>query len=195
MVIFCAGIDLSASESKPSGVSVLAIRENAEIELLFVGRLRGDEEIVDTLLRYGARLVAVDSPLSLPRGRYYRNVDLKLKRMGFNVLPPAWRAMTQLTLRTMRLAEELKRHGVLVLETHPSSCVKASGCRTFQELVTAISLKVPANLCRDEKDAVIAALACVFHVTGRSVVVEADDGTVVLLPRICSSDPSQRLGS
>ncbi|MEM4671496.1 MAG: hypothetical protein QXJ84_03900, partial [Desulfurococcaceae archaeon] len=62
MVTFCSGVDLAAKESKPSGVSVISVNEDGHMELVFVGRVRRDEEIIKLLVDYQVKAVALDSP-------------------------------------------------------------------------------------------------------------------------------------
>lgn len=185
MVVFCSGIDLTTRESKPSGISVISVNAKEHLELVFVGKVKRDEEILELLSEYRVKAVAVDSPLSLPTSGFYRKLDLELIRMGFRVLPPAWKTMRELTLRAVRLATALRALGVEVLETHPFSCMKSSQCRSFDSLVKALGLTVPRKLDKDERDSVIAALACVFHQLGKSFLISANEGFMVLLPRIC----------
>ncbi|MEM4750930.1 MAG: DUF429 domain-containing protein [Desulfurococcaceae archaeon] len=185
MVTFCSGVDLAAKESKPSGVSVISVNEDGRMELVFVGRVRRDEEIIKLLVDYQVKAVALDSPLSLPTSGFYRELDLELKKRGFNVLPPAWEAMKKLTLRAVKLATLLRALRVEVLETHPSSCMKSSQCRSFDSLMKALGLTVPGTLGKDERDSVIAAVACVFYQLGKGFLISTSEGFIVLLPRIC----------
>lgn len=184
MVIFCSGVDLAARESKPSGISVISVNDE-HLELVFVGKVKKDEEILKLLVKYQVKAVAVDSPLSLPTSGFYRELDLKLKKMGFRVLPPAWKAMRELTLRAMKLANALRNLGIEVFETHPFSCMKSSQCRSFDSLMRVLGLTVPRMLDKDEKDSIVAALACAFHQLRKSFLISTGEDFIVLLPRIC----------
>lgn len=185
MVVFCSGIDLAAKENRPSGISIISVNTKEQLELVFVGKVKKDKEILKLLVEHQVKAVAVDSPLSLPTSGFYRELDLVLRKMGFRVLPLAWKTMRELTLRAMRLATSLRALGVEVFETHPSSCMKSSQCRSFDSLVKTLNLTMPRMLDKDEKDSVIAALACIFHRLGKSFLISASEGFIVLLPRIC----------
>jgi predicted nuclease with RNAse H fold len=58
------GIDPTSSESKPSGWAALG----ASAELLGVGGVGGDAEIISLSERWRPKVVAIDSPLFLPKG-------------------------------------------------------------------------------------------------------------------------------
>jgi Uncharacterized conserved protein len=186
MVNICAGLDLSGSEQKSSGVSIVKVGKDLDIKVLYVGRLRTNSEIVELLWNHSVRAVAVDSPLTLPsRGKHFRRVDLKLIKMGYKVLPPSWVSMKKLSVRAINLVNELKSLGILVIETHPTSSLGSSGCDSFDELAGKLRLELPRELSKDEKDAVIAAVTCAFHLLNKDIVVKDEDGEISILPRIC----------
>jgi|YelNatPaOPRAMG01_1025707.scaffolds.fasta_scaffold70649_2 predicted nuclease with RNAse H fold len=186
MVNICAGLDLSGSERKSSGVSIVEVGKGLDIKVLYVGRLRSNSEITELLLKHYVRAVAVDSPLTLPsRGKHFREVDLKLVKMGYRVLPPSWASMKKLTVRAINLVKELKSLGILVIETHPTSSLRSSGCDSFDELAGKLHLELSRELSKDEKDAVIAAVTCAFHLLNKDIVVKDEDGEIAILPRIC----------
>lgn len=188
MVIFCIGIDLAAKENRPSGVSIIKYTSISKLELVKVTRIYKDDDLVDTVTRYRQAIVALDSPLSLPKeGMYYRQVDLELKRMGYKVLPPAWHTMKHLTLRAMKLSQIFKAHEISVIETHPLSSLKSSKCETFDRLVKALEITVPTYLTKDERDSIIAAVTCVFYVNKEAVIIKSLNGSIVILPEICKS--------
>lgn len=186
MVNVCAGLDLSGSERRCSGVSIVRVREDYGIDLVFVGEACTDDEITRILMKHNVRVVAIDAPLNMPMaGKHFREVDLKLIKMGYKVLPPSWASMRKLAERAIRLMEELKNQGVLVIETHPASSLKSSGCGSFDVLAQRLGLNVPRGLSRDEIDAVISAIVCAFHMLGADVVVKSRDGEISILPGIC----------
>ncbi|MEM4482097.1 MAG: DUF429 domain-containing protein [Desulfurococcaceae archaeon] len=184
-MVICAGIDLAASETRISGVTLAFSDDPLDIKIIKTAKLYKDREILETAIRYKASLVAVDSPLSLPLRGNYREVDLKLKRMGFNVLPPSWSAMRALTARASRLVEAIRGLGAEAVETHPSSCLKSSGCESLEELLGSLGISIPSRATKHERDSIIASIACVFYSFNRGLVVRASDGAVILLPKIC----------
>lgn len=186
-MVICAGIDLSANPRRPSGLSVVEYSEvNGSLNLVYVGVVNENNEIVDLIKRHRVNGVGIDAPLSMPsEGRYYRKVDLRMIKAGFRVLPPAWRNMRSLTTRGVILADSLRSMGYVVIETHPRSCLKSSGCSSIEELFKALGLVVSRFLTRDEIDSIIASIACLYYLLGSDTRIVDEDGSITLLPRIC----------
>ena len=123
------GIDLTGSEAKPSGCSVLR-GDEAETEMLST-----DDDIVAFIKSNGPRLVSIDSPLSLPRGRtrvtdddptrrksgIMRICERTLRRRGINVYPCLLPSMQRLTERGIRIAGRLRKLGMPVIESYPGA--------------------------------------------------------------------------
>lgn len=173
-----AGIDLSGSEKRFSGFAVMD-----GFNLLYVTKLKSNEEILNAVYNWGVNVVAIDSPFSHSNG--YRDVDLLMKKKGFKVLPPGWRGMKKLVDRCIYLMENMVRRGIVVIETHPNSCLKSSGCLTYDNLFRKLSLNPILGLSRDELDAIVAALVAVMYTRGETISIKASDGEIHLLPRIC----------
>jgi predicted nuclease with RNAse H fold len=185
-MVVCAGLDLSASERKPSGVSIIEVGEDSRIVLLFAGSLYGDLEITNFILHHKASIVSIDAPLTRPKtSGHYRRVDLRAKSMGFKVLPLTWRGMNMLVNRAIKIADELRRAGLDVIETHPASSLKSSGCGSLSALSKALSIDIPGKLTRDEECGIVAGLVGVFYYWNKVFVIKDVDGEIYLLPRIC----------
>ena len=58
------GIDLTSAEAKPSACLGL----DRELHLIYSGFLYQDADILKMMSRHGFEVVAIDAPLSLPRG-------------------------------------------------------------------------------------------------------------------------------
>jgi len=99
------GLDLAGSEKRPSGICLLQ-GNRADVSILYT-----DEEILRAI---GDRVqaVAIDAPLSLPKGRcclrdecacfgkaHFRLCDLELRRMKIRFFPITLGPMRKLTLR------------------------------------------------------------------------------------------------
>jgi len=185
MVIFSAGLDLSGKQNTPSGLSIVGVHQG-KLSLQYIGILFGDHEIMDKLSEYNVAVVAIDAPLSkLATTAHFRAVDLRLRKMGFKVLPLTWKGMSLLVERALSISTRLRENNVLVVETHPSSSLKSSRCKDVFELALKHGLSLPRGLSRHERDSFIAGLTGVYHYQGRAIVVRDVDGEVVLLPRIC----------
>ena len=129
------GVDLTGSEARPSGYASL-VGSDVSTE-----RIGSDDEIVAAIERDRPRLVSIDSPLGLPRGRtvvtdddpgraefgILRQCERMLKRRGINVYPCLLPSMQKLTARGMRLARRLRKMGYPVIESYPGAAQDIMG--------------------------------------------------------------------
>ena len=176
------GLDLSGSEERPSGWALL-IGLEARTSLP-----RADDEILDLTWRAEPRLVAIDAPLTLPRGGSMREVDRLMHRLGLPVLPPLMPAMEKLTMRGIRMAKALRAKGLQVIEVHPTSTRKvlglpAKGRKAIQEALLEMGFKgdlEERDLTIHELDAITAALTASLHLLGLSELVRAGDGEICI---------------
>lgn len=123
------GIDLTGSESRPSGWCELRGR-NANTQML-----RSDDEIFELTMGAAPLVVSIDSPLSIPMGRVTvsdddparnefgitRWCERELRRRGVNVYPCLIPSMQRLTERGIRLAKCFRQAGVPVIESYPGA--------------------------------------------------------------------------
>ncbi|MEM3523149.1 MAG: DUF429 domain-containing protein, partial [Thermoproteota archaeon] len=121
--MFFAGIDLAGVETRPSGFAVLD--ESLSVETMI---LHTDSEILREVSRFNPAVVAVDAPLSLPRGRvsleerssvHLRDCDRELLRRGIRFFPVTLGPMRSLTERGIRLKKMLGSSGFRVIEVYP----------------------------------------------------------------------------
>ena len=185
-MVIVAGLDLRARQDRPSGIAFFQNKNP-----VFVSKVYTDNEIFSLMIKYKPQIVAIDSPLSHSRG--FRNVDKKMIRMGYKVLPPGWLAMKKLISRALMIRESLMKNGITVIETHPRSSLLSSGC-SLEELFSheGIDQQFITNLSKDEIDAIIAALTAYYYVIGDFISVKDVDGEIILLPRICSEKSYER---
>ena len=130
--------------------------------LIEVKFLSTDDEIINYCK--DARIVAIDSPLSMSKG--FREVDKKMIREGYRVLPPSF--MKSLVERAIRLSRVLSN----VIETHPTSSMKNMGIN-WRDYTTK----------KDEIDAVICALTAYAYDNNLTYKISGIDGTIYLLPK------------
>lgn len=123
------GIDLTSSESRPSGWC------NLQGRLAMTRMIGSDDEIIESITVARPHLVSIDSPLTLPTGRrdvgdddptrdefgIMRRCERTLKRRGISVYPCLIPNMQRLTARGIRLANALRRRGVAVIESYPGA--------------------------------------------------------------------------
>ncbi len=177
------GLNPSGSERRVSGLAILDLDNKM---FIYVGKLYKDSEIIRTILAYKPQVLAIDSPLGFATG--FREVDLLMKKMGYPVLPPGWKSMRMLIERSLRLKNIIEKYNIYVIETHPRSALKSSGCSDIEELLEKERIILNINtksLSRDEFDAMIAAIVAKHYVEDNVFRVEARDGIIHLLPKIC----------
>ena len=166
------------------GIDLAALPKNKTGACLFDGRgfacrtLYDDDEILAFIEENHPRVVAIDAPLTLPRGRCcfddaccgtrkIRECDRMLISRGHRVFPPGFSFMKQLTLRGKSLKERLPDYEVI--EVHPRTTMRILGPREFPEAHN-----------EHERDACAAALTAFLYAEGKCEVLGDDEGTVVI---------------
>jgi predicted nuclease with RNAse H fold len=167
-----AGIDLAALSRNQTGVCLF------DGESFEPGTLYGDDEILCYVHEHRPRVIAIDAPLTLPRGRCcfddaccgtrkIRECDRMLISRGYRVFPPGFSFMKQLTLRGKSLKEQLPDFEVI--EVHPRTTMRILGPREF-----------PKARTEHERDACAAALCAFLYAKGECEVLGDDEGVVVI---------------
>lgn len=204
------GIDLTGSEAKPSGFCVL---DGAVARTAMLGT---DDELVAATIESGARLVSMDSPLSLPRGRIrvtdddlgrrefgiMRTCERTLKRRGINVYPCLLPSMQRLTARGIRLAARMRKAGLAVIESYPGAAQDIVGIprKGAGEALLASGLSefgltgefVETKVRHDELDAITSALVGYFFLAGRYEALGGEGENALIVPDM-SAVPRRRL--
>ena len=192
------GIDLAGSERKPTGICVLEGR-NARVWVVHT-----DGEIVEAVGQ-DTQVVAIDAPLSLPRGRccliddcpcagraHFRVCDLELRRMKIKFFPITLGPMRQLTLRGLSLKGKLEEKGLRVFETYPGGAQDIWGIprhKDPQGLKEGLKrFKLQGNWSRpgvteDELDALTCALVAGEHLRRNTVTIGDPEEGLMVLPR------------
>lgn len=170
------GLDLAGRPENPSGVALLRGC------VLRTSLVHEDPEIEE--LCEGARLVAVDAPLSLPERGSLRPSDLFLIRMGFRVFPPTFAGMRSLTLRGISLSRKLRKKGVRVIEVHPRTSGRilfGTPCREeWARLLGRRGWRILGGKGSHELDACVSALTGLLHLQGKTVEVGEKGGKITL---------------
>ncbi|MGC9112089.1 DUF429 domain-containing protein [Acidilobus sp.] len=171
------GIDLAASPKRVTGLAVVRGRS------VSTKSTHTDEEILNFIVAEFPEVVALDSPLSLGRGPF-RDFELAAVSKGFRLLPLTMRSMRSLAIRGMRIAHALSSLGIKVIETHPTSAVKSSGCADVHDIIRSLDLEVvPGSMSnRHEVDAAVAALAAMCYSARTYYSFKGLEGELVLLP-------------
>jgi predicted nuclease with RNAse H fold len=126
------GIDLKASNKKPSAIAIL----DPESHLTELGRFHDDSELFEHVARVQPSLIAIGAPLNLPSGfccldqacgcqfsvpnRKGRLLELELAKMGISCFyTQKGSIIRELIYRGIRLSHNLKTHGYNVIEVYP----------------------------------------------------------------------------
>jgi predicted nuclease with RNAse H fold len=189
------GIDLAASEQRNTGFCVLFVNKKqkpfAETKIL-----HSDEEIMQEIAKVakeakGQLVVAIDAPLSLPRGRslkdferkvkkkggHFRQCDLELRKLGIRFLPVTLGGMRKLTLRGIGLKKRLKKFKTVVIEVYPTGAQRLLGIdkQGIKQFVDFYGKKTP-----DELDAITAAYVAFCYAKGKFVALGRGEKRIVM---------------
>ncbi|MEM0348762.1 MAG: DUF429 domain-containing protein [Candidatus Caldarchaeum sp.] len=195
MILLFLGIDLAGVETRPSGVAVLDEHLYARTWVRFL-----DAEILADVDELRPVAVGIDAPLGLPRGRasletrgppHFRICDNELRRRGIRFFPITIGAMRKLTVRGIRLAEEIRRRNIPVYETYPGGVQDLLGLprkhHSLKGLVRGLRKLGVKNLSpkisADEADAVTCAYVVYLWWRGLCEEVGVPDEGVMILPR------------
>lgn len=123
------GLDPSGSERKRSGLALIDESLSSESRIV-----KTDADILQAIHDTQPDVVAIDSPLALPKGRccadpscpcavhgIVRSADRAVSRMGYRPFWTLLPSMVNLTLRSIRLREILEADGVKVIEVYPGA--------------------------------------------------------------------------
>ncbi len=125
------GIDLTSAEAKPSACLGL----DRELKLIYSGFLHRDSDMVKVVSRHGFELVAIDAPLSLPKGLCCleescscqptaevkgRSCERELARLGIPCYFTTKKSIIKaMVYRGIRLRTELEAIGYKIIEVYP----------------------------------------------------------------------------
>jgi predicted nuclease with RNAse H fold/dephospho-CoA kinase len=196
------GIDLTGSETKPSGWCVL---HGADAE---TGMIGSDDEIVTLIVSRTPALVSIDSPLSLPYGRNHvgdddptrsefgimRSCERELRRRGINVYPCLLPSMQGLTRRGMSLAARLRDLGIPVIESYPGAAQDIMGIprkgaseELLKQGLMDFGILGPfgvETVRHDELDAITSALVGSFFLAGKYEALGGDLDDPLIIPDV-----------
>lgn len=203
----CVGIDLAGVPHRETGIAVL---RDGRLELLTTA---GDDSDILALagLANGGGVVAVNAPLTRPRGRCCldddcpcrhdpgtrsREIERELLRMGVPILATA--LIKALARRGARLAAALRQAGHEPLEVYPHATLKLLGLPTkgkrtqlgrrrihhaLQELVPGLD---HPDASEHQLDAVVCALTAYLWRQGRTRTVGVADEGLMVIPAVAT---------
>jgi predicted nuclease with RNAse H fold len=190
------GLDLAGSQKRPSGICLLE-GNRADVSVLYT-----DEEILRAI-GDGSQAVAIDAPLSLPKGRcclrdecacagkaHFRSCDLELRKMKIKFFPITLGPMRQLTNRGMALKSRLEARGLRVFETYPGAAQDIWSIPRQKDLAGLKRglkrFRLRGNwsrpgVTRDELDALTCAIVAREELRGNAMVIgDPEEGLMVL---------------
>lgn len=190
------GIDLAGVETRPSGFCILDESLNAKTCILYT-----DKEIVREVERTKPKVVAVDAPLSMPRGRtslkrrskiHFRECDKELLRMKIKFFPITLGPMRKLTERGIRLRKMLEKKGFNVIEVYPGGAQdvlkikrKQNGLEKLKSGLENVGIKnLRDGMTGDELDAVTCALVGKFYVEDNFSALGDPEEGLIIMPKI-----------
>ena len=191
------GIDLTGSERRATGWALL------DGAMATTKAIRSDEELLRETLAANPDIVSIDSPLSMPEGvtdpdntgtrPIYRRCELALKRMGISVFWCLLPTMKSLTMRGMRLASELRKGGLEVIESYPGAAQdllgiprKGSSLEELKQGMGRIGITgeyLTGTVCHDEVDAITSALVGLFYLADDYIALGTPKEDYLIVPR------------
>jgi hypothetical protein len=186
------GIDLAGVETRPTGFCILDEKLNVNAFILY-----SDEEIIQRVLEIEPKVVAIDAPLSLPKGRkslkkrsniHFRECDKELLRMKIKFFPITLGPMRKLTERGIKLKRILEEKKFEVIEVYPGAAQdiwkiprKQNGLEKLKEGLEKLGMKLNENLTGDELDAITCALVGKCYLEKKFIAIgDKKEGTIIL---------------
>jgi len=186
------GIDLAGSEKRKTGICVLD--KNLVVRTFLVFK---DEEILSIVKNVNPSIIAIDAPLSIPKGRrniddrggpHFRECDLMLRDLGIKFFPITLGPMRMLTKRGMLLKEKLENLGYEVIEVFPGGAQdllgiarKSKGLKPLREGLLRLGIKgIREDATGDELDAVTAAYVGLLFLRKEAMLLKGCDGCIVM---------------
>lgn len=189
------GIDLAGVETKPTGFCVLNKKLDAITHVLYT-----DSEIIQMTLKIKPKIVAIDAPLALPKGRksleersdiHLRECDRQLLKMGIKFFPITLGPMRKLTKRGIKLRKILEKKGFEVIETYPGAAQdilkiprKQKGLEKLKKDLEKMGIKITRKISGDELDAITCALVGKMYQDRNYLAIGSPKEILMILPKV-----------
>ena len=204
------GIDLTGSQTKPSGWCALA---GGEVETRTIA---SDDDLVAQTLAVNPHIISIDSPLSLPRGRIsvsdddpgrvefgiMRQSERALKKRGVNVYPALIPSMQKLTARGIRLAARFRALGFPTIESYPGAAQDIMGIPRKRSSLTMLRSGLAEfglsgsflarEVSHDELDAITSAVVGAFFWSGQFESLGEEAEEALIIPDLSPKDSAQK---
>jgi len=188
------GIDLAGSEKQKTGICIL--NEKLEVNCFCLFK---DKEILDLIEKEKPNLIAIDAPLSLPKGRkslkrkskiHFRECDRELWKLGIKFFPITLGPMRKLTERGIKLRKILEKK-YKVIEVYPGATQdilkisrKQKGIEKLKKGLEKLGIKFfKKNLNGDELDATTCAFTGFLYLKKRFLAIGDKKEGQIILPK------------
>jgi hypothetical protein len=192
------GVDLAGSEKRNTGFCVMDFNLNCKTKVLHT-----DDEIIGEILKLKPKIVSIDAPLSIPKGRknledrngpHLRECDKCLLEMKIKFFPITLGPMRKLTKRGMKLKEVFEKHKIEVIECYPGAAQdllkiprKQKGIEKLRNALIKLGVKgdiKKKDITHDELDAITSALVGKFYLEKNYIAVGDPREGVIILPKV-----------
>jgi hypothetical protein len=190
-MLIVVGLDLAGVETRPTGFCIL---RGMKAEAFLVYR---DEEIIRHVEETKPKIVAIDAPLSLPRGRksieertgvHLRECDEELLRRGIKFFPVTLGPMRKLTSRGIRLKTTLEGTRFSVIEVYPGGAQdvlkvsrKQKGLEGLRRGLEQLGIEgLTSRMSDHELDAVTCAYVGKLYLEGKAVVYGTSEKAIIM---------------
>jgi len=185
------GLDLAGVESRPSGFCVMQDLR-AETCLVYT-----NEDIIKRIENLKPEIIAIDAPLSLPKGRksleertgvHLRECDRELLKRGIKFFPITLGPMRKLTGRGIKLKKILESKSFKVIEVYPGGAQdvlrihrKQNGLDKLRKGLEKLKINgLNERMTDHELDAVTSALIGKLFLEGKTETFGRLDGEIVM---------------
>ena len=191
------GIDLAGSLKRKSGICAM----NERLNIVLLKTIFEDEEILKIVKQAKPDIIAIDAPLSLPKGRkslekkgniHFRKCDRELWKLGIKFFPITLGPMRKLTQRGIALKKKIEKLGFKVIEVYPGATQdllniprKQKGLRRLARGLIELGIRgIKGSECGDELDAITAAYTGILYLKNEYTSIGDPSEGLIILPRI-----------
>jgi len=185
------GLDLAGVESRPTGFCILD-KMRVKTQLVYK-----DKEMIKKIVKLNPKVIAIDAPLSLPKGRksieertdvHLRECDRELLRRHIKFFPITLGPMRSLTKRGIKLKKLLEKKGLKTIEVYPGGAQdvlkiprKQKGLNKLRKGLEKLGIKgLNENMSDHELDAVTCAIVGKMFLEKRAETIGDPENGIVM---------------
>lgn len=189
------GIDLAGSSKRPTGFCIMDKKLRIKTKIVF-----SNDEILKEIDKIKPKVIAIDAPLSLPKGRkslevnngiHFRKADRELLKMKIKFFPITLGPMRMLTKRGIKLKKILEKRGYKVIEVYPGGAQdllgiprKSKGRKKLVNGLKKIGIKgIKGNESLDELDAITCAYVAKLYDEKKFIALGEPKEGLIIMPK------------